>query len=78
VGWLQQQIAEQKRADLATSAATVLSDPVSGGALLSRDLAVSADVQLVLPIDAKKQRKSVKQLFLDRGMFSLCFVCQFH
>jgi translation initiation factor 2-alpha kinase 4 len=29
----------------------------------------SSDVQLVLPGDTKKQRKHVKQLFLDRGKY---------
>ncbi|KAJ3566582.1 hypothetical protein NP233_g6910 [Leucocoprinus birnbaumii] len=67
VGWLQQQIAEQKRVDLATSAAPVLADSISGGATQSRDISIPSDVQLILPIDAKKQRKSVKQLFLDRA-----------
>ncbi|KAF9445879.1 Serine/threonine-protein kinase [Macrolepiota fuliginosa MF-IS2] len=67
VGWLQQQIAEQKRADLATSAAPVLSETHSGGTLPSKDAPASSDVQLILPIDAKKQRKQVKQLFLDRA-----------
>ncbi|KXN81004.1 Serine/threonine-protein kinase gcn2 [Leucoagaricus sp. SymC.cos] len=67
VGWLQQQIAEQKRADLATSAAPSIADTISGGMLQSRDVTMSQDVQLVLPIDAKKQRKQTKQLFLDRA-----------
>lgn len=33
----------------------------------NKDVAGSADVQLVLPVDTKKQRKQVKQIFLDRG-----------
>lgn len=69
VGWLQQQIAEQKRADLATSAAPVISEVGSGASLPSKDASISPGVQLILPIDAKKQRKQVKQLFLDRGVY---------
>lgn len=66
VPWLQQQIAEQKRIDLGTSGAPLLSDrpyivPVA------KDPPMVTLAQLLLPVDAKKQRKQVKQLFLDRG-----------
>ncbi len=33
-----------------------------------KEVAGSVDVQLILPTDAKKQRKQTKQMFLDRGM----------
>lgn len=69
VGWLQQQIAEQKRADLATSSAPIVAENI--GVLPPKDVSISPDVQLILPIDTKKQRKQVKQLFLDRGAQSL-------
>ena len=72
VPWLQNQIAEQKRIDIATSGVPVVSHsihsihniqhPPAGG----KD---TLDLQLLLPTDAKKQRKQVKQLFLDRGEF---------
>ncbi|EKM74744.1 hypothetical protein AGABI1DRAFT_109872 [Agaricus bisporus var. burnettii JB137-S8] len=67
VGWLQHQIAEQKRADLATSAAPSIPEVGASGSLTSKDVSISPDIQLVLPVDAKKQRKQVKQLFLDRA-----------
>jgi hypothetical protein len=76
VGWLQQQIAEQKRADLATSAAPSISEVGGGGSLPSKDVSISPDIQLVLPGDAKKHRKQVKQLFLDRGLsYNSIFRC---
>jgi translation initiation factor 2-alpha kinase 4 len=66
VGWLQHQIAEQKRVDLATSGSSaypeVLVVPVP-----SKDSSSTPEVQLILPVDAKKQRKQVKQILLDRG-----------
>ncbi|RDB27411.1 eIF-2-alpha kinase GCN2 [Hypsizygus marmoreus] len=66
VGWLQSEIAEQKRIDLATSGAPTTSDIVQH-TLPSKDPTASSDVQLILPTDTKKQRKQVKQLFLDRA-----------
>ncbi|KAG6890525.1 hypothetical protein C0995_007725 [Termitomyces sp. Mi166 len=67
VGWLQHEIAEQKRMDLATSGAPIVSDP-SSQPLSTKDLAISSNVQLLLPpTDIKKQRKYVKQLFHDRA-----------
>jgi eukaryotic translation initiation factor 2-alpha kinase 4 len=72
VGWLQQQIAEQKRRDMSTHGSSVTPDAFQG-ALSGKDVSSVSDVQLVLPADtklpgdAKKQRKQVKHLFLDRG-----------
>ncbi|KAG0696775.1 hypothetical protein DFH29DRAFT_949716 [Suillus ampliporus] len=65
VGWLQHQIAEQKRIDLATSGSSAYPDalPVP---VLSKDASAS-EVQLLLPVDTKKQRKHVKQILLDRA-----------
>ena len=65
VGWLQQQIAQQKWADLATSSVLMVAENI--GVLPPKEVSISPDVQLILPIDTKKQRKQVKQLFLDRG-----------
>ncbi|KAJ7749951.1 hypothetical protein B0H16DRAFT_1675473 [Mycena metata] len=68
IGWLQQQIAEQKRIDASTSGAVRFSDitptmhPVP-----SKEVGAASAVQLLLPVDAKKQRKQVKQLFMDRA-----------
>jgi translation initiation factor 2-alpha kinase 4 len=80
IGWLQQQIAEQKRVDASTYGASALSDPPQS-ALPSKEVFGVPDVQLLLPGDvkmlgdpkkvpgdAKKQRRQVKQLFLDRGL----------
>jgi translation initiation factor 2-alpha kinase 4 len=73
VGWLQQQIAEQKRRDMSTYGSSVVpADPSSSSLLLpSKDVSSHlSDVQLVLSGDtgdAKKQRKQIKHLFLDRG-----------
>ncbi|KAA1478685.1 Serine/threonine-protein kinase [Dentipellis sp. KUC8613] len=66
VPWLQQQIAEQKRIDASTSGAPVLSE-TSQGASSSKDQAGAPEVHLILPVDAKKQRKQTKQIFLDRA-----------
>jgi eukaryotic translation initiation factor 2-alpha kinase 4 len=65
VSWLHQQIAEQKRIDVTTSGITAPSDLVQTG-VPTKDLPTSSDVQLILPGDAKKQRKQIKQMFLDR------------
>ncbi|KAG6843184.1 hypothetical protein H0H93_001955, partial [Arthromyces matolae] len=68
VGWLQHEIAEQKRIDLSTSGAPVVSDMTSSQSFPTKDVSGSSNVQLLLPpADAKKQRKYVKQLFHDRG-----------
>ncbi|KAG1849257.1 kinase-like domain-containing protein [Suillus subluteus] len=65
VGWLQHQIAEQKRVDLATSGSSAYPDtlvvPVP-----SKD-ASAPEVHLILPVDTKKQKKHVKQMLLDRA-----------
>lgn len=66
VPWLQQQIAEQKRVDATTSGVSTLSETAQGF-VSSKEAGSSADVQLVLPVDTKKQRKQTKQIFLDRG-----------
>ncbi|KAJ6497813.1 kinase-like domain-containing protein [Mycena sanguinolenta] len=66
VGWLQQQIAEQKRIDASTSGALRFSDVGATHTVVKEDVAANA-VQLLLPVDAKKQRKQVKQLFMDRA-----------
>ncbi|KAI0320013.1 hypothetical protein OF83DRAFT_1275377 [Amylostereum chailletii] len=66
VPWLQQQIAEQKRVDTTTSGAPVLAE-TSQGPISSKDPGNNPDVQLVLPGDAKKQRKQTKQLFMDKA-----------
>ncbi|KAG6864912.1 hypothetical protein C0991_006441 [Blastosporella zonata] len=67
VWWLQHEIAEQKRIDLATSGAPIISDP-SAQSLPTKDLTATSSVQLLLPpTDLKKQRKHVKQLFYDRA-----------
>ncbi|KIL60768.1 hypothetical protein M378DRAFT_906708 [Amanita muscaria Koide BX008] len=70
VGWLQQQIAEQKRFDLSTSGVPVHSEgTLSNIPTKSTKEAptTSSDLQLILPVDTKKQRKHVKQLFMDRA-----------
>ncbi|KAF8625130.1 hypothetical protein AX15_005537 [Amanita polypyramis BW_CC] len=67
VGWLQQQIAEQKRIDLSTLGVQSRSEVLSSSAPTKEAVHPPSDVQLILPVDAKKQRKQVKQLFLDRA-----------
>jgi translation initiation factor 2-alpha kinase 4 len=65
VGWLQHQIADQKRLDATTSGAQNLLETASNFPVM-KDTAVIPDVQLVLP-DPKKQRKPVRQMFLDKA-----------
>ncbi|TRM58463.1 hypothetical protein BD626DRAFT_573474 [Schizophyllum amplum] len=65
VPWLQQQISEQKRIDLATSGAPMFSDPTAPAA--PKESTNHQDLQLLLPVDTKKQRKVVKQMFTDRA-----------
>ncbi|KAJ6607583.1 kinase-like domain-containing protein [Mycena sp. CBHHK59/15] len=67
VAWLQQQIAEQKRVDTATSSAPRFSDSLTTHLPPGKEVAASSDLQLLLPVDTKKQRKQVKQLFMDRA-----------
>jgi eukaryotic translation initiation factor 2-alpha kinase 4 len=69
VPWLQNQIAEQKRIDIATSGAPVVSHSIHSIQHPPTSGKDTSDLQLLLPQDAKKQRKQVKQLFLDRGVF---------
>lgn len=64
VGWLQHQIAEQKRIDATTAGApTILSEIAPD---VAQDSGVLSEVQLLLP-DAKKRVKQVKQIFVDKG-----------
>ncbi|CAK5281348.1 unnamed protein product [Mycena citricolor] len=66
IGWLQQQIAEQKRIDASTSGALRFTDVP--GASAAAPVVEKSGVQLLLPpVDVKKQRKHVKQLFMDRA-----------
>lgn len=71
MGWLHQQIAEQKRIDSSTSGTIgyPTAIPASFG---GKDTPGGGDVQLLLPVDTKKQRKQVKQILLDRGMCMIC------
>ncbi|KAF8839726.1 Serine/threonine-protein kinase [Paxillus ammoniavirescens] len=66
VGWLHQQIAEQKRVDSSTSGASDYPETLQA-ALSGKDSSSGSDVQLVLPMDTKKQRKHVKQILLDKA-----------
>ncbi|KAF9065023.1 kinase-like domain-containing protein [Rhodocollybia butyracea] len=72
IGWLQHEIGEQKRID-ATTAYTPASSHlvVPGASQITRSSTVlapgSSDVQLCLPQETKKQRRQVKQMFLDRA-----------
>ncbi|KAI6146889.1 kinase-like domain-containing protein [Pisolithus tinctorius] len=63
VGWLQQQIAEQKRIDSSTSGATSYPDILHTS--LSGATSSGSDVHLVLPVDTKKQRKHLR-ILLDK------------
>ncbi|KAJ7186042.1 hypothetical protein C8R46DRAFT_937688 [Mycena filopes] len=67
IGWLQQQIAEQKRIDAGTSGAVRFSDIATLHPVPTKEVAGTSEVQLLLPVDTKKQRKQVKQLFMDRA-----------
>lgn len=66
VPWLQEQIAEQKRIDAETSGTAILSEHSQGPAR-SKWSGPMPDVQLLLPGDARKQRKQTKQIFLEKG-----------
>ncbi|KAJ3727200.1 kinase-like domain-containing protein [Lentinula guzmanii] len=72
IGWLQHEIGEQKRID-STTVCTPASSRlgVSSISQIGRSTAVlppgSSDVQLCLPQETKKQRRQVKQMFLDRA-----------
>ncbi|KDR70022.1 hypothetical protein GALMADRAFT_255390 [Galerina marginata CBS 339.88] len=65
VSWLQHQIADQKRVDATTSGTPTLPE-TSANLPVIKDTAIVPDVQLVLP-DPKKQRKQVKQIFLEKA-----------
>jgi translation initiation factor 2-alpha kinase 4 len=68
VSHLHQQIAEQKRVDMSISGTSIQSDVhISQNVIPNKDVAGSSDIQLVLPGDTKKQRKQVKQIFVDKG-----------
>ncbi|KAM6493427.1 hypothetical protein JOM56_011561 [Amanita muscaria] len=65
VDWLQQQIAEQKCIDPLSNIPTKLTKEAP---------TTSSDLQPSLPVDAKKQCKHMKQLFMDqvyRWLYSL-------
>jgi len=65
VGWLQHQIADQKRVDATTSGAQNVLETTPNLPVM-KETAVIPEVQLVLP-DQKKQRKPVRQIFLDKA-----------
>ncbi|KAG1785003.1 uncharacterized protein HD556DRAFT_1460944 [Suillus plorans] len=73
VGWLQRQIAEQKRVDLATSGSSVYPDTHTIPAP-SKD-ASAPEVKPIPPVDTKKQKKHIKQILLDRGNAN--YTCNF-
>ncbi|KAJ3481924.1 hypothetical protein NLI96_g7338 [Meripilus lineatus] len=66
VSFLHQQIAEQKRIDASFSGVPLIEEGSSSLAA-PKDVANPVDVQLVLPGDAKKQRKQTKQILLDKA-----------
>lgn len=65
VPFLVQQIADQKRIDASISGAPLVAESSQGQG--SAKEPGTSEVQLLLPADAKKQRKQTKQIFLDRG-----------
>ncbi|KAF7297638.1 hypothetical protein MKEN_01386800 [Mycena kentingensis (nom. inval.)] len=67
VSWLQQQIAEQKRIDATTSGALRFSETGPTHAAPNKEAAPDSGVQLILPVDMKKQRKQVKHIFMERA-----------
>ncbi|KAJ7070074.1 hypothetical protein C8F01DRAFT_1115157 [Mycena amicta] len=67
VGWLQQQIAEQKRVDATTTGALRFSEVGTAHPAPSKEVATASGVQLILPVDLKKQRKQVKHIFMERA-----------
>lgn len=75
VSFLHQQIAEQKRVDMSTSGTSIHSDSyVPQSTAPAKDVSNTSDVQLLLPGDTKKQRKQVKQIFLDRGEQCISYI----
>ena len=71
MSWLHQQIAEQKRIDSSTSG-TIGYPSAIPASVSGKDTSGGGDVQLLLPVDTKKQRKQVKQILLDKGMRMIC------
>ena len=70
VSWLQHQIAEQKRGDIASSSFTPnASEGTSNNHNVPtvKENAGMSDLVVVLPGDAKKQRKQTKQILRERG-----------
>lgn len=76
VSFLHQQIAEQKRIDASFSGVPLIEEGSSSLAA-PKDVANPVDVQLVLPGDAKKQRKQTKQILLDKGEPDLFYVVKY-
>ncbi|THH28609.1 hypothetical protein EUX98_g5583 [Antrodiella citrinella] len=65
VPFLHQQLVEQRRVDTSLSGVSaIIEGPLS--TVASKEAAAPEDIHLVLPADAKKQRKHTKQMFLDR------------
>jgi translation initiation factor 2-alpha kinase 4 len=70
VGWLQHQIAEQKRLDIPTAGAPSILAEVAPDVIPSvKDTTALSDVQLLLP-DSKKRGKQVKQIFAEKGVWA--------
>lgn len=67
VPFLQQQLLEQKRVDASISGVPSIGSESSPGLNSAKETTSSADVQLVVPSDIKKQRKYTKQMFTDRA-----------
>ena len=69
VPFLHQQLAEQKRVDASLSGVPSISEGPSTSSAAPKEASAPAGIHLVLPSDAKKQRKHTKQMFLDRGEY---------
>ncbi|EIN05395.1 Serine/threonine-protein kinase [Punctularia strigosozonata HHB-11173 SS5] len=67
VEWLQEQIAEQKRIDATTSGVMKNFDAPASGVASKEPTASKPDVQLLLPMEVKKQRKTTKHMFTERA-----------
>lgn len=67
VGWLQQQIAEQKKVDTSTSGVSAVPELPVGPAAIAKENSGTSEIQLLLPGETKKQMKRSKQLFMDRA-----------
>ncbi|KAF9561509.1 other/PEK/GCN2 protein kinase [Agrocybe pediades] len=66
VGWLQHQIADQKRLDASTAGTSNSLPETAPNVSIMKDTATLPDVHLVLP-EGKKQSKSHKQIRLDKA-----------